>query len=137
MLPPCKKRVGSQGPPSCGLAYTLHAKVPSICFWQIFIPNRSGPFGPEPGSPPSKVLTRKNTGPKRFVLAVPQISRYFGVLPQPLKQGSRYPVILSLLMCSPANMPVVSWFTTFTWPKNPPFLHPATSPKFTFEPSSL
>src|SRR2546428_400549 len=96
------------------------------------IPNLSGPFGPEPGSATSKVLARKYTSPKRFVRAVPQISRYLEV-----GKGPTYAVILSLLTCSPAKAPVVSWSTKFTWPKNPPFLHPATRPKFAWLPPSV
>src|SRR5437667_264720 len=67
------------------------------------MPNLPGPCGPEPGSATSKVLARKYTSPKRFVQAVPQISRYLEV-----GKGSTYAVIWSLLTCSPANVPVGS-----------------------------
>src|SRR6266436_7086141 len=78
MFPPAKKRVVT----------TTASPTPSF---SIFRPNLSGPFGPDPGSPPSKVRARKKIDPKRFEFAVPQISRYVGgELPQTLlKQGSK------------------------------------------------
>src|SRR6266436_7815931 len=100
MLPPLRKRVGTTT--AWTPAYGGLIPVSSI-------PNLSGPVGPEPGSATSKVLTRKHTFPKRFVSAVPQISRY-----REGGKGSTYAVIWSLLTCNPANIPVVSWSTKFT-----------------------
>src|SRR6266567_854772 len=115
MLPPAKGRV---------VITTPEAPVNGPLVAVIFSPNLSTPM---PGSPLSSVLARNLTVGKAGLLvsAVPQMSRTF----EPAA-GSKYPSMVSLLTCSPANIPAVSWSTKLTWPKKPPFLQPPTRPKF-------